>query len=197
MRHPLLRQSLTALRVLLIMTLVLGIGYTAAVLAVGQVLLPSQANGSLLTHDGEVVGSALIGQSFTDDDGESLEQWFQSRPSAVGYDAGGSGGSNLGPESDELVAAIDERRASIAAREGVDPASIPADALTASASGLDPHISPAYAALQAPRIADARGLELSAVQALIDRLIEGRTLGYIGEPRVSVLALNIALAELQ
>jgi K+-transporting ATPase ATPase C chain len=196
MRNPLLRQSLTALRTLLVMTLLLGVGYTAAVLLVGQTLLPAQANGSLLERDGDVVGSAVIGQSFTDEEGTALAEWFQSRPSAVGYDAGGSGGSNLGPESDELIAAIDERRASIAELEGVDPASVPADALTASASGLDPHISPAFATLQVPRIANARGLDVAAVQALVERLTEGRTLGYIGEPRVSVLALNLALAEL-
>ncbi len=196
MQNPLVRQSVTAARTLLVMTLLLGVGYTAVVLGLGQLIAPAQAAGSLVSRDGDVVGSSLIGQSFTDADGAPLPEWFQSRPSAVAYDAGGSGASNLGPESGELVASIDERRASIAAFEGVDPSEIPADALTASASGLDPHISPDYAALQVPRVAEARDLDPAEVQALVDALTEGRTLGFIGEPRVPVLALNLALSEL-
>jgi K+-transporting ATPase ATPase C chain len=199
MIRPLLRQLATAARTLLVFTLVLGVGYTALVLGVGTLLAPAQANGSIVTIDGEPVGSMLIGQSFTDADGVPLREWFQSRPSAAGdgYDGGASSGSNLGPENDELVAAITERRASIAAFEGVDPASVPADALTASASGLDPHISPEYALLQVPRVAAARGLEEQAVRDLVLSMIESPLLGVVGEPRVTVLALNLALDALE
>lgn len=199
MIRALLRQLGTSVRALLLFTLVLGVGYTAIVLGVGQLVAPAQANGSIVTIDGEPVGSALIGQSFTDADGEPLRQWFQSRPSAAGdgYDGGTSSGSNLGPENDDLVAAIAQRRASIAAFEGVDPASIPADALTASASGLDPHISPEYALLQVPRVAEARGLDEQVVRNLVLSMIESRLLGVVGEPRVTVLALNLALDALE
>ncbi len=193
-----LRQSWTALRALLVLTIVIGVGYPLLIGAVGQAAFPSQANGSLVTVDGEVVGSALIGQSFTDADGEPLPEWFQSRPSAAGagYDGGSSGGSNLGPENADLVAAIDERRSAIAAFEGIEPSAVPADALTASASGLDPHISPDYALAQVPRIAEARGLAESEVRSLVESRIQGRDVGYLGEPRVNVLQLNIALAGL-
>jgi len=191
-----LRQTWTGLRALLIMTAVLGIGYPLVVLGIGQAAFPAQANGTLLEVDGEVVGSALIGQSFTDADGAPLPEWFQSRPSAAGtgYDGGASSGSNYGPESPDLIAAIEERRAAIAEFEGVDPDDVPADALTASASGLDPHISPAYALLQVPRVAAARGLDEDEVRALVERFTQGRDLGYLGEPTVNVLLLNAALA---
>ena len=189
-----LRQTWTAVRALLILTCVLGIGYPAAVLAIGQVALPAQANGSLLEVDGEVVGSALIGQSFTDADGATLPEWFQSRPSATGYDGGASSGSNYGPGNADLVAAVEDRRAAFADLDGAgDP---PADALTASASGLDPHISPEYARLQVPRIAEARGLPESEVRDLVESMIQGRDLGYLGEPTVNVLELNVALSAL-
>lgn len=199
MIRPLLRQLATSARALLLFTLVLGIGYTALVLGVATVVAPAQANGSIVTIDGEPVGSMLIGQSFTDAEGAPLREWFQSRPSAAGdgYDGGASSGSNLGPENDDLVAAISERRASIAAFEGVDPASVPPDALTASASGLDPHISPEYALLQVPRVAEARGLEEQTVRELVLSMIESRLLGVVGEPRVTVLALNLALDALE
>lgn len=192
------RQYGVAVRAMLVFTVVLGIGYPLVITGIGQASMSAQANGSTVSVDGETVGSTLIGQSFTDSDGNPLPEWFQSRPSAAGdgYDGGASSGSNLGPENPDLVAAIEERRASIAAFEGVDPASVPADALTASASGLDPHISPAYAMLQVPRVATERGLDESAVRALVERLTQGPDLGYLGESTVNVLQLNIALAGL-
>ncbi|MBO0983214.1 potassium-transporting ATPase subunit KdpC [Rathayibacter sp. SD072] len=193
-----LRPYSVALRAMIVMTAVLGLGYPLVVLGVGQLALPAQANGSLVSADGRVVGSSLIGQSFMDADGAPLPEWFQSRPSAAGdgYDAGASSGSNLGPENADLVAAIQERRASIAAVEGVDPAEVPASALTASASGLDPDISPEYALLQAPRVAQARGLAVDDVRELVESSVQPRALGYLGEPTVNVLELNLALARL-
>ena len=140
----------------------------------------------------------LIGQSFTDADGNALPEWFQSRPSAAGdgYDGGASSGSNYGPENPDLIAAIEERQAAIAALDGVPVGEIPADAVTASASGLDPHISPEYALLQVTRVAEARGLPEAEVRELVESMIQGRDLGFLGEPRVNVLLLNLALAEL-
>ncbi|NQX03230.1 potassium-transporting ATPase subunit KdpC [Rathayibacter sp. VKM Ac-2856] len=193
-----LRQYGVALRALLVLTVALGVLYPLAITGLGQVAFARQANGSLLTEDGATVGSSLIGQSFTDADGNPLPQWFQSRPSAAGdgYDASASSGSNLGPENEDLVAAIRERRAAIAASDGVDPAAVPADALTASASGLDPHISPAYAELQIARVAQARGLAEESVRALVAEHVQGRDLGFLGEETVNVLELNLALAAL-
>ena len=193
------RTGWVAVRALLLFTLVLGIGYTALVTGLGQLLAPHQANGSPVVVEGRLVGSALIGQAFTDADGAPLPEWFQSRPSAAGdgYDAGASAGSNLGPDNPDLVAAIDERRAAIAAFEGVAPEEVPADALTASASGLDPDISPAYALLQVDRVAAARDLPAAEVREVVDRHIRGRDLGYLGEPRVNVLELNQALERLE
>lgn len=191
-----LRQSWTALRALLILTAVLGILYPLAILGVGQAVFPANANGQLVRVDGKVVGSAIIGQAFTDADGAALPQWFQSRPSAAGdgYDGAASSGSNYGPENPDLIAAITERQAAIAASDGVSVEQIPADAVTASASGLDPHISPAYALLQVPRVAEARGLPEAQVRDLVESFIQGRDLGYLGDPTVNVLQLNIALA---
>ena len=187
------RQLLVALRYLLLMTIVLGIGSPLVVFGVGQLAANDSANGSLVTDNaGVVVGSELIGQQF---DGP---QWFAGRPSAAGdgYDAMSSGGSNLSADSPELLALVEERRARIADANGVDPAAVPPDALTASASGLDPHISPAYAELQINRVAEARGLPVDRVRELVSANTEGRTLGFIGEERVNVLTLNLALAEL-
>jgi K+-transporting ATPase ATPase C chain len=194
--RTLFRQYGVALRAMLVLTLLLGVVYTAVVTGIGQLALGGRADGSAVRLDGETVGSSLIGQSFTDADGAALPEWFQSRPSAAGdgYDASASSGSNLGPESDDLVTAIDERRAAIAESDGVDPESIPVDALTASASGLDPHISPAYARLQIARVAAARDLPADEVEALVERHVQGRDLGYLGQPTVTVLELNVALA---
>lgn len=191
-----IRTTGVALRAMLLFTLVLGIGYTVVVTGIGQLLLPWQANGSPVQNAaGETVGSALIGQSFTDADGNALPEYFQARPSAAGdgYDGGASSGSNWGPENTDLIAAIEDRQAAIAELEGVAVSEIPADAVTASSSGLDPHISPAYAQLQAPRVAEARGLSEGEVLDLVARYTEARDLGYLGEPRVNVLALNLAL----
>lgn len=189
-----LRTTGVAVRAMLILTLVLGIGYTLVVTGIGQLLLPWQANGSPLP-DGK--GSSLIGQSYTDADGEALPEYFQSRPSAAGdgYDGTSSGGSNLGPENPDLVTAIRERKEAIAAREGVDPSEVPADAVTASGSGLDPHISVAYALLQVPRVAEARDLPEAEVRALVESRIQGRDLGFLGEERINVAELNLALDE--
>ena len=191
-----LRTTGVAVRAMLAATLVLGIGYTALVTGIGQLMLPWQANGSQITDaDGTVVGSAHIGQSFTGADGAALPQYVQSRPSAAGegYDGGASSGSNWGPENEDLIAAITERKAAVAELEAVTPSEVPADAVTASSSGLDPHISPAYAALQVPRVAAERGLSAPEVERLVEEHTTGRDLGFLGEPRVNVLELNLAL----
>ena len=190
------RTTGVAVRAMLVFTLVLGVGYTLLVTGISQLALPWQANGSLVQNSaGDTVGSALIGQSFTDASGAALPQYFQSRPSAAGdgYDGGASSGSNLGPENPDLVSAIEERKAAIAELEGVDPSQVPADAVTASGSGLDPHISPAYALLQVPRVAAARGLTESEVRSVVEAHLQQRDLGYLGEPRVNVVELNLAL----
>ena len=181
---------------LLVLTVVATVAYTAVVTLVGQVALPAQANGSLVTAGGRTVGSALIGQSFTDAKGNALPQWFQSRPSAAGdgYDGGSSSGSNLGPDNPDLLKAIQARKAAILAEDG--PGAVPADALTASGSGLDPHISEAYALRQVDRVAAARGLDRAAVEALVQRFVQAPDLGYLGRTTVNVLQLNIALAAL-
>ncbi|MFS4504787.1 potassium-transporting ATPase subunit KdpC [Clavibacter sp. Sh2141] len=193
-----LRTAGTAVRAMAVLTVILGVGYTAVVTGVGQLAMPARADGSPVSADGRVVGSSLIGQSFTDADGAALPEWFQSRPSAAGdgYDASASSGSNLGPENEDLAASIEERRAAIAASDGVDPSAIPADALTASASGLDPHISAEYARLQVARVASARGIPEQEVAGLVEQHVQARDLGYLGEPTVNVLELNIALAGL-
>ncbi|MDN3494990.1 potassium-transporting ATPase subunit KdpC [Planococcus sp. APC 4015] len=195
-----LRTTGVALRAMLVFTLVLGVGYTALITAAGQLVLPFQANGSAVrSSDGELIGSALIGQSFTDADGAPLPEYFQSRPSAAGdgYDGGASSGSNLGPNNADLVTAIGERQAAIADLDGVGVDEIPADAVTASGSGLDPDISPEYALLQVPRVAAERGLDESEVRELVESKIQSRDLGFLGEPRVNVLGLNLALDALQ
>ncbi|GAA1618287.1 potassium-transporting ATPase subunit KdpC [Leucobacter chromiireducens] len=187
-----------AVRALLACTLLLGVGYTAVITGLGQLVFPAQANGSVLTGpDGAVVGSALIGQPFTDPSGEPLPQYFQPRPSAAGegYDGAASSGSNWGPEHPDFVAAVAERRAEIAARDGVPEHAIPADAVTASASGLDPHISPEYAALQVPRIAAERGIPEAELRELVAAHVEAPDLGFLGSERINVLRLNLELDE--
>lgn len=188
-----------AIRAMLVFTVVLGVGYTAVITGVGQLAFPAKANGSQLLVDGESVGSSLIGQSFAAADGAALPEWFQSRPSAAGdgYDGAASSGSNYGPENDDLVAAVAERRLAIVDLDGAAPGRIPADALTASASGLDPHISPAYARLQVERVAAARGLTADSVGALVESRIQAPDVGFLGEPTVNVLELNVALAALE
>jgi K+-transporting ATPase ATPase C chain len=192
------RQYWVALRALLIFTVVLGVGYPLAVTGIGQLALPAQSNGSVVSSGGTVVGSALIGQSFTDKKGNPLPRWFQSRPSAAGdgYDGGASSGSNLGPDNPDLLKAVTERKQLIEKTDGVSAGQIPADAVTASGSGLDPHISPAYALLQVDAVAQARGISTDSVRTLVDSRIQQRDLGYLGEPTVNVLQLNIALAAL-
>ena len=188
-----------AVRAMVVLTLVVGVGYTLAVTAVGQLMLPAQARGSAVTRaDGTVVGSALIGQSFTGADGKPLPQYFQSRPSAAGtgYDAAASSGSNWGPENPDLIKAITARKAQVAAFDGVSPAQVPPDAVTASASGLDPDISPAYAAIQVDRVAAARHLPADEVRALVAAHTQGRPWGLLGEPTVNVVELNLALDRL-
>lgn len=190
------RQSLAGLRAMLVATLVLGLAYPLVVQGAAAVAAPWASQGSMVTTDGErttdpdeAVGSALIGQVVDD------PELFQPRPSAAGdgYDTLASAGSNLGPESSDLVALVQERQAEVAAREGVDVSQVPVDAVTASGSGLDPHVSVAYAELQAPRVAEAQGLDFAEVQALVREHTDGRTLGILGEPRVNVLELNAAV----
>lgn len=200
------RRYWVALRAMLVFTVVLGAAYTFAVTAIGQLALPAPANGSTIASGGRIAGSALVGQSFTDAAGKPLPQWFQSRPSAAtapggtgkgGYDAGASTGSNLAASNAVQQKAVDERMRTIEATDGVTASQIPGEAVTASGSGLDPHISPAYALLQVKRVADARGLPEETVRRLVESRIQGRDLGYLGEPTVNVLQLNLALAGLQ
>jgi K+-transporting ATPase ATPase C chain len=197
--RTLARQYWVAIRAMLVFTVVLGIAYTALITGIGQLAAPAQANGSPVRVDGKTVGSSLIGQSFTDTKGNALPEWFQSRPSAAGdgYDATASSASNDGPENADLIKAVEHRKAAIAKLDGVSPSSIPADAVTASASGLDPHISPEYALLQVDRIASVRGLPAASVKKLVESTIQGRDAGYLGEKTVNVLELNIALAQLK
>lgn len=191
------RSSWVALRALLVLTVVLGIGYPLVVTGIAAVVMPRQAGGSRLTSaDGTVIGSRLIGQSFTGPDGKPLAKYFQSRPSAAGddgYDAANSSGTNAGPENPELIEAITQRKAEIAKFNGVGEDQVPADAVTASSSGLDPHISPAYAEIQVQRVAKARGLDVQQVKNLVHEHTGGRDLGYLGDSAVNVLELNIAL----
>lgn len=194
------RQTWTAIRAMIVLTIVLGIVYPATIWVVG-LAMPSQSNGSLVRDpSGAIVGSALIGQAFTTPKGDPLPQWFQSRPSAAGqtgYDATSSSGSNLGPENADLITAITARKGQIAAFDHVPESTVPADAVTASGSGLDPDISEAYALIQVNRVAEARGLDASTVRRLVESHVEGRLLGFIGEPVVNVVELNLALSQLK
>ncbi|WP_328917421.1 MULTISPECIES: potassium-transporting ATPase subunit KdpC [unclassified Streptomyces] len=201
-----LRRHLSALRVLLVLTVVTGVLYPLAVTGVAQAAFGHRANGSQVTRDGRTVGSSLIGQTFDlpkKDPGDPQEaarpdpKWFQPRPSAGSYDPLASGASNLGPNSRDLVAAVEQRRKAIAAFDGVAPERVPADAVTASGSGLDPDISPAYAYEQVARVAKARGLPQDRVHRLVAAHVQGRTLGFLGAQAVDVLDLNLALADLR
>lgn len=190
-----LRQLLAGFRVLLALTVLVGVLYPLAITAIGQVTSPGNANGSRVeSASGATIGSDLIAQPF---DGP---QWFHPRPSAAGedgYDTLASAASNLGPNSSDLVDAIDERRAAYAQANGVSPAAVPVDALTASGSGLDPDISPANARLQTARVARARGVSPAEIEAIVEQHTKGRTLGVLGDARVNVLELNLALDHLQ
>jgi K+-transporting ATPase ATPase C chain len=200
------RQFGVAIRAVLVLTVILGIAYPLVMTGVSQVLFHGNANGSIVQVNGKDTSSDLIGQAYTQDsgkkdaDGNAImvadPKWFQTRPSAVDYDAMGSAASQYGPNNPDLVKLIDERRQAVAALEGVDPSQVPPDAVIASGSGLDPDISPAYAALQVNRVARERGLDVAEVQRLVKENTDGRTLGFLGEPRVNVVKLNNALAAL-
>lgn len=186
-----LRTELTpALRLLLVLTLLTGLAYPLTVTGLAQMLFPRQSDGSLIVRDGKVLGSRLIGQPFRD------PRYFWGRPSAtasVPYNGLASGGSNLGPTNPVLRADVARRVAALRAADPGNTAPVPVDLVTASASGLDPDISPAAAAYQVTRVAHARGLPPASVQALIDTSTHGRQLGLLGEPRVNVLELNLRL----
>ena len=179
-----------ALMCLILFTVITGVVYPLVVTGIAQVLFPFQANGSLIVKDGKVLGSALIGQPFDD------PKYFWGRPSATspfGYNAAASSGSNLSPTNPDLVKAVQGRVEALRAADPGNTAPVPVDLVTASGSGLDPHISPAAALYQAPRVARERKFSLETVRTLVERHTEGRFWGLLGEPRVNVLALNLAL----
>jgi potassium-transporting ATPase KdpC subunit len=180
------RQLAPAVIAFLLITVLTGLVYPLVVTGVAQVAFPGRADGSLVKRDGVVVGSRLIGQNFAG------ARYFRPRPSAAGdgYDAMSSSASNLGPSNEDLLKAVDERRA---AYQEANDAEAPIDALTASGSGLDPHISPQNAREQAPRVAEARGLSEAQVLELVEEHTDDRSLGFLGEPGVNVLELNLAL----
>ena len=182
-----MKDLITSVLMILLLTLGLGIGYPLAVWGISQVAFPELANGSMIISDGRLVGSELIGQNFTS------PGYFHGRPSAAGngYDAGASGGSNLGPTSKKLIDRIDADTETLAV--GNPNTKIPADLVTTSASGLDPHISPAAAEFQVSRIAKERGMTETQIRELVKIHTKDRDLGFLGEPRVNVLMLNLAL----
>ena len=200
-----IRQHLAAFRAMLVFTVICGIAYPVVMWGVAQVAFHNQANGSLVSYHGRTVGSSLLCQEFVDAKGNPLPQYFQPRQSYAvnatvktdyGCDPGFSAASNLGPNNPTLIQAIKTRQKQIAAFDHVPVSQIPADAVTGSASGLDPGISPQNAAIQVNRVASARHLPVATVKALVARYTQGRTIGVLGEPTVNVLELNIALDRL-
>ncbi len=199
-----IRQHVAALRLLLAFTVLCGIVYPVVMWGIGQVAFKNQANGSLVTVNGKVVGSSLLCQEFVDAKGNPLPQYFQPRPSNAtsgaktdyGCDAGYSAASNLGPNNSQLLTNVKQRQQQIAAFDHVPASEIPPDAVTASGSGLDPDISPQYAAIQVNRVAAARHLSVATVQGLVSKNTKGRDIGILGEPGVDVVTLNIALDSL-
>ena len=190
MLSTLASQLRPALSLFLVLTVVTGLAYPAAVTGLARALFPAQAAGSLIEHEGRVVGSTLVGQNFTD------PGHFWGRPSATApypYNGAASGGANQGPLNPALVDAVKERIEALKAADPDNKGPVPVDLVTASASGLDPHISVAGAQYQAARVARARGLDPAVLQSLIARHTEDRLLGLFGEPRINVLALNLAL----
>ena len=201
----LVRQHIAAFRALLVFTVICGIIYPVVMVGIAQVAFKNQADGSLVTYNGKVVGSSLLCQEFTDSKGNPLPQYFQPRPSNAvnssvktdyGCDPGFSGASNLGPNNSNLLTLIKQRQQQVAAFNHVPVSEVPPDAVTSSGSGLDPDISPQYADIQVDRVAAARHLPVSEVQALVNKYTQSRVIGFLGEPRVDVLTLNIALDEL-
>ncbi|HTP15628.1 MAG TPA: potassium-transporting ATPase subunit KdpC [Streptosporangiaceae bacterium] len=198
------RQLIAALRGLLLFTVICGIAYPVVMYGIAQVAFHKQANGSLVSYHGRVVGSSLLCQQFVDAKGSPLPQYFQSRPSAAvnpavktdpGCNPGFSAATNLGPTNQVLVQDIRQRQQQIAKFDHVKISSIPADAVTASGSGLDPAISAQNAAIQVDRVAAARHVSPATISAVVRQYTSGRTLGFLGEPTVDVLKLNIALDE--
>lgn len=185
------RQLFTALRFLICATLLLGLAYPVLVFGLGQVVAPAQANGSIISSGGQASGSSLLAQPVTG------TAYFFPRPSAVGWDPATSSASNLGPNQPALVEAMATNRAEVAAREKVAPGEVPIDAVTASGSGLDPDISPAYAALQLPRVAAATGLSEAAVKELVAQNTSSGVNAFLGQPSVNTTTLNAALAAVQ
>ena len=201
----LVRQHIAAFRMLLAFTVLCGIIYPVVMWGVAQAAFKNQANGSLVTVNGKVVGSSLLCQEFVDAKGNPLPQYFQPRPSSAvdatsktdyGCNPLFSAASNLGPNNPDLVKLIKQRQQAIAAFDHVPVSQIPPDAVTASGSGLDPGISPQNAAIQVNRVAEARHLPVSEVKDLVATYTQGRILGFLGEPAVNVLKLNIALDQL-
>ncbi|MCB5275048.1 Potassium-transporting ATPase KdpC subunit [Arthrobacter sp. SO5] len=190
-----LRQAGTALRFLVVATVVLGLAYPVAVFGVGQLIAPYQANGSIIRDGtGAPAASALLAQAAADANGVQDPRWFHARPSAVLWDPASSSASNLGPNEPKLLDAVTARRAAVAAAESVGEDKVPADAVTASGSGLDPDISPEYARLQVARVAAAHGLGAEAVGSMVEKHTTGGLLAFLGQPSVNVTALNLAVA---